>query len=601
MTLKIRFLLVTVITTMAVAMAVILANQLTLHRHEMRFLQTTIDHKRAFWDHLVTNVLADLRSQVVALTRDPIIKQALQENDPLVAQVSMSETFNRLSAYGTLSKLQIADKSGNVIVSLPDGFTGKTRKGVVFAALNRGMVVGGIERDDDGELVAVIATPLYANRAELIGVAIFEQDLRDAMQPFTAHAGTIAYIVDAAGIVGSAVGPAMFLAGSDRMPGPGENRYSIERWYDRAYQVTVLSLSDYLGKPLAHLVTINDYTESYLAEQTVTYISYAIIILVLVLSLLALYWFVVMESDRLRAVDQQRNHELRIANTQLQEALRVKSDFLANMSHELRTPLNAIIGFSGGLLQGIDGDLNEEQKISIGHVNSSGEHLLRLINDVLDLSKIEAGKMVLNLETVDLAELIEDTMQNVSVLFRAKGLILRKEIFERIPVVYGDNTRIKQVLLNILSNAAKFTEKGEVVVDGRTVQVDDDIIPAEQREHMPYQTHWILISIRDTGVGIRKADKTKIFEKFRQIDSGSARKYRGTGLGMAISRRIVQMHGGDMWVESEFGKGTIFYFTIPLHYFEWESTMDDETHIELDTEDLATASKITEQAAKPAT
>lgn len=586
MTLKTRFLLVTAMTTMVVAAAVILANQLTNHRHEMRFLQTTIDHKRAFWDHLISNVLADLRSHVVALTRDPLVKQALVDHDPALAQVTMRETFNRLSAFGTLTKMQIADNSGNVIVSMPDGFTGLTRKGVVTAALKRGKVVGGIERDDDGELVAVIATPLYIGRAEMVGVAVFEQDLRDAMQPFTAHADTIAYVVDAAGIVGSAVGPAMFLAASDRMPGLGENSYSIERWYDRAYQVTVLSLSDYLGKPLAHLVTLNDYTDSYLAEQTVTYTSYAIIILVLVLSLSALYWFVVMESDRLRAADLQRNQELRTTNSQLQEALRVKSDFLANMSHELRTPLNAIIGFSGALLQGIDGELSEEQKVSIGHVNSGGEHLLRLINDVLDLSKIEAGKMVLNLETVDLAKLIEDTMQNVSVLFRQKGLALRKESFARIPVVYGDNTRIKQVLLNILSNAVKFTEKGEVVVRCRTVQVDDAIIPTEQREHMPYQTHWILISIRDTGVGIRIADRAKVFEKFRQIDGGSARKYRGTGLGMAISRRIVQMHGGDMWLESEHGIGTTFHFTVPLHYFEWE-TLDDDIDSELNIQESA--------------
>lgn len=578
MTLKSRFLLVTVITTLLVTLAVIMANQLMHHRQELRFLQSTIDGKRAFWNHLLTNTLDRLQANIFSITRDQATMSALAADDTAKLRETIESTYNRLAIFGSVTKLQLVDEHGKVLLSLPDNYSGVTAKGVVKAALTEGKIVGGIERDDDGELVAVVSTPLYIKHGELIGAAVFERDMRDALQPFMAHDRSIAYIVDQAGIVGRAVKPAMFLAASEIMPKLGEDAYSIERFYDRVYQVAVLSINDYLGHPLAHLVTVNDFTDSYEEESRVSYIAYAIISLVLLLSLLCLYWFVVMESARLHTEDQRRNRELKLANAKLQEALRVKSDFLANMSHELRTPLNAIIGFSAALLEGIDGALNDEQRTSIGHVNASGEHLLRLINDVLDLSKIEAGRMVLNLETVDLASLVESTMYSIEVLFRRKSLVLRHEIRDRIPVIYGDNTRIKQVLLNVLSNAAKFTDKGEVVVQCRTVKVDDPVIPQELREHMPYQTHWILVAIADTGMGIRKADQLKVFEEFRQIDSGSTRKYRGTGLGMAISKRIVQMHGGEMWLESEVGRGTTFYFTLPLHFFERESALEEEDY-----------------------
>ncbi len=254
------------------------------------------------------------------------------------------------------------------------------------------------------------------------------------------------------------------------------------------------------------------------------------------------------------------------AQRQLLEANRHKSEFLANMSHELRTPLNAIIGFAGMLRQEIDGPLNSEQQKSVRFVENGGSQLLALINDVLDLSKIEAGRMELVLEQVALPPLFDEVTGSVATLFRDKGLELNSEIAADMPVIQADITRLRQVLLNLLSNAVKFTDVGGVTL---RCQITAPDFPASVAEQLGICTGeaggpWVLISIQDSGIGIAKADIAKVFEEFRQVDGSSTRKVGGTGLGMPISKRFVEMHGGAMWLESTPGEGTCVYFTLPL-------------------------------------
>ncbi len=253
------------------------------------------------------------------------------------------------------------------------------------------------------------------------------------------------------------------------------------------------------------------------------------------------------------AIDNARSYQVvQEAMREMREADRMKSQFLANMSHELRTPLNSIIGFSRVILKGIDGPITELQRQDLTAIYNSGQHLLGLINDILDLSKIEAGKMELAFEEVNLAEIIRSVMSTASGLVKDKPITLKRSIPDDLPTVRADATRIRQVLLNLLSNAAKFTEQGEIRVEA-SVQVG----PNGQPE--------VLVKVTDTGPGISEEDQKKLFQPFSQVDASLTRKTGGTGLGLAISAQLIQLHGGTIGVQSKLGEGSTFYFTVPVY------------------------------------
>jgi signal transduction histidine kinase len=238
--------------------------------------------------------------------------------------------------------------------------------------------------------------------------------------------------------------------------------------------------------------------------------------------------------------------EIADKSRQLEAASRHKSEFLANMSHELRTPLNAIIGFSEVLNERMFGELNEKQQEYLKDIHASGQHLLSLINDILDLSKIEAGRMELELTDFDLPMAIDNAMTLVRERASRRGVTLKLTVGVRVGSIRGDERKMKQVLLNLLSNAIKFTpERGRVEVSA--VQ-DDEAIE---------------VSVSDTGVGIAPEDFEAVFEEFRQVGA-SAAKQEGTGLGLALSRKFIELHGGKIWVKSQLGSGSTFTFTLPL-------------------------------------
>ena len=246
----------------------------------------------------------------------------------------------------------------------------------------------------------------------------------------------------------------------------------------------------------------------------------------------------------------ERTVELESAKVRAESADRLKSAFLATISHELRTPLNSIIGFTGMLLMGLVGPLEPEQEKQLNMVQDSAHHLLELINDVLDISKIEAGELELIRELFDMQESLRKSMGKIDPLAKKKGLELAASIAPQVGKMTGDRRRVEQIILNLLSNALKFTDQGSVnlacfVKDGR-----------------------VITSITDTGIGIKPEQKETLFRPFRQLDSGTTRQHDGTGLGLSICKRLVEAMGGEIWVESEWGKGSTFGFSLPVDRME---------------------------------
>jgi signal transduction histidine kinase len=238
--------------------------------------------------------------------------------------------------------------------------------------------------------------------------------------------------------------------------------------------------------------------------------------------------------------------EIQDKSRQLEEASKHKSQFLANMSHELRTPLNAILGYTELMADGAYGEPSEKMAAVLKRLESNGKHLLGLINDVLDLSKIEAGQLLLDLTDYSLQNVTQTVYSAVEPLAADKKLAFKVEVAPNLPQGRGDERRLTQVLLNLVGNAIKFTDSGEIAIE---VALADGAFN---------------VAVRDTGPGISPADQAKLFQEFQQADNSITRKKGGTGLGLAISKRIIEMHGGRIWIESTLGQGSTFSFTVPV-------------------------------------
>ncbi len=247
--------------------------------------------------------------------------------------------------------------------------------------------------------------------------------------------------------------------------------------------------------------------------------------------------------------------ELKEKNIELERVSRVKSEFLATMSHELRTPLTAIIGFSELLIEDVMGAMNSDQKESLREILVNGENLLQLINGILDLAKIESGRMELSIVPVDVREIVARVQRMIASLLQKKEHRLSVVFEGDIPAVYVDERKLQQILMNLLSNAIKFTSpKGDIRVHVRFLAAATGRNAGEGS---------LEVTVSDSGMGIRKEDQSTIFESFRQVDSSYTREHQGTGLGLALVRQFVEVHGGKIWLESELGKGSKFIFVIP--------------------------------------
>jgi signal transduction histidine kinase len=270
-------------------------------------------------------------------------------------------------------------------------------------------------------------------------------------------------------------------------------------------------------------------------------------------------------TSAIRDITDQKQTEraLQEKNAELERANKAKDSFLASMSHELRTPLNGIIGFAEFLADGKPGTINAKQKEYLEDILTSGRHLLHLINDILDLVKIQAGKLDLNPERFRLQEVIQEVCAGVHPIAQNKHIRVGVEIVPGLDEVTLDAQRFKQILYNLLSNALKFTDEGGAVE-----------IKAE-----PGSAGFFKLCVHDTGIGIKPADIDRLFTEFEQLETGTARRFEGTGLGLALTRKIAEMQGGAINVESEVGKGSTFAVALPLIYpliYPWDKTRNGD-------------------------
>ncbi len=271
--------------------------------------------------------------------------------------------------------------------------------------------------------------------------------------------------------------------------------------------------------------------------------------------------FVVSGQDEVLAIvrditERKQAEILRLENEQLAYASKAKSEFLATVSHELRTPLTSIIGFSLLLKEKKHGELNEKQESYVENILIGSSHLLHLISDILDTTKIEAGKLELTIVKIPVPEVLNETINLIKENAETHNVILKSEIDPQLDVIEGDQQRLKQILLNLLNNAVKFSKK-----EGGTVT-----LTAKKEGDMAQ------FSVSDSGIGIREDDMGKLFNMFQQVDTGNTRQYGGTGLGLAISKQLVELHGGRIIVESEYGKGSTFTFLLPIEAIQPTST-----------------------------
>jgi len=601
--LQTRIVLAALSTLLLGAVLLIVTGWVAQSHVEERFREAIIAGKEVLWEKIVFSQFNLMASSVADLTRNRAALQALQQADRPGLAESATPTYNRLSASHVLTKLQMTDLNGTVWFSAPQAFLGKTQKRLVFEAVRAGKVQRGMARDDDGELVALFVFPLYVS-GKPVGTGVFARSLHDALDDFKHHNKAEAFLLNLHGTAEGGTDHALLARLKLDVPRLGSPSFQITMLDNKVYAVVVSPINDAFGQPQAHLVSVNDYTESYTQQQSIRMVSYAVLAGVVLISLLGLSWYMhrtfrplhaaiaamnalaahdqetlthplgrvgmhtLIQMDDLHALARKQTPdeigELILAfqrmldkrqrveeeNSRLlaqaQAANQAKSTFLANMSHELRTPLHVILSFADFGLEKAGTAPAEKLRDYFARIDQCGKLLLTLVNTLLDLAKLEAGKMTFEFELTELSVLLTAVADEFTSLVAARHLTIHLLPLAEAPVVLLDATTIMQVLRNLLSNAVKFSP------DGGTITIS-----------MHREVQSVVVAIRDQGRGVPAEELETIFDKFMQ-SSRTKTGAGGTGLGLSICREIIAAHKGRLWAENAPAGGAVFSFELPL-------------------------------------
>ena len=600
MPLRTRLILVALSSILLVAGLLTGAGWMARYAAEERLQHTATSYNATLWQQVISSRLDRMQAAMFGLTRNRTAIRALEQHNRKTLAQSVRPTYNRLSTSRIITQLVVVDTDGAMMFSAPKHDFGSTLSPIILETAGTGKIKRGLLKNRENQLIAFLAFPLYA-RHVLVGIGMFVHDLQTPLEVFSHYDSTEAFILYADGTPAYATDPEMLSRLTLALPQLGQSTLAHTKLGANVYAVTISPLTDIIGAPQAHLVSIKDHTTAHAQQQLITRLTYTIIIVVLVLSLIGLWWYVHRAFSPLRAtiaamhtltenegsmaqlmaetnlaamltppakasaaneitalttafrhmiekrqqVEEENAHLL----TQTEAAHRAKCEFLDNISHEIRTPLNGIMGMTGLLLGTA---LSPEQREYADTVRHSSEILLNLINDILDFSKIETGKLVLERVEFDLRTTLEDVLELLAEQASAKHLDLVGKLHPNVPCqVEGDPARLHQLLTHLVGNAVKFTETGKVSVQVTLLEESD----AEAV---------IRFDITDTGIGIPVELQSQLFQLFSQADGSTSRKYGGTGLGLAISQQLVTLMRGTIGVDSIPGSGSTFWFTIPL-------------------------------------